>query len=243
VARGGDIRKRLGRRVGLEGLYSFWEPSYLYLHQERERAILRLLGRHGFRPLDDVNVLEVGCGSGTILREFLRFGVQPENAMGVDIDSEAIARARRRAPGVDLRVGDATRLPSPDGSFDLVLAFTLFTSIPDARERAAVATEVRRVLRPDGAVLWYDYWVNPINPETEALGLSEIRRLFGCDPLEARRVTLAAPLARALAPRSWIAASLVSKVPLLRSHWLAVVRPGARRADALPGSDEAAPTA
>jgi SAM-dependent methyltransferase len=125
------LRGALKRGVGFEGRYSLWEPAYLYIHQERERAILRLLGRHGFRPLTDAKVLEIGCGTGAVLRDFLRFGVQPANAVGIDIDSDALAIARARNPGIDFRTADAAELPNSDESFDLVLAFTLFTSIPD----------------------------------------------------------------------------------------------------------------
>src|SRR5215212_5265724 len=130
----GDIRRKLLRRVGLHGRYTLWEPSYLYIHQERERAILRVLGRNNIRPLDDKQVLEIGCGSGSILQEFVRLGVNPANAVGVDLDAEAIGRARRRDPRLDFRTADATALPIADSSIDLVLAFTLFTSIRDPDE-------------------------------------------------------------------------------------------------------------
>lgn len=219
------LRGALKRRVGLEDRYSLWEPAFLFIHQERERAILRLLNRHGLNPLTDVKVLEIGCGSGSVLREFVRFGVQPENALGVDIDPDALAIARARNPQIDVRTADAGELPTPDGSFDLVLAFTIFTSIPDASKRVAVAREVQRVLRPGGALLWYDFWVNPLNPDTQALGLAEIKRLFGHEPVESRRVTLAPPIVRAIAPRSWIACEVLGRLPFLRTHWLALVRP------------------
>jgi SAM-dependent methyltransferase len=225
VATAAGLRGALKERVGLEGRYSLWEPAYLYIHQERERAILRLLRRHGLHPLVDAKVLEIGCGTGAVLREFIRFGVQPANALGIDIDRDALAIARARNPGVDLRTADAAGLPASDGSFDLVLAFTVFTSIADANKRAAVASEVQRVLRPGGALLWYDFRVNPLNPDTQALGLAEIERLFGCEPVDSRRVTLAPPIVRALAPRSWIACELLARLPFLRTHWLALVRP------------------
>lgn len=131
----------------------------------------------------------------------------------------------RAEPWVDFRTADAAELPTSDESFDLVLAFTLFTSIPDASKRAAVAREVQRVLRPRGALLWYDFWVNPLNPDTQALGPADIKRLFGYEPVESRRVTLAPPIVRAIAPRSWIACELLGRLPFLRTHWLALVRP------------------
>jgi ubiquinone/menaquinone biosynthesis C-methylase UbiE len=221
---GTRIRGEFVRRLGLEGRWSLWEPSYLFIQQDRERAILRLLDRHGFRSLTGAKVLEIGCGSGFVLGEFIRFGLSPSNAVGVDTNDERIATARERFPQLDFRVANAAEMPFPDQTFDLVLAFTLFTSIPDPDERLAVADDVQRVLRPGGALLWYDYWINPTNPKTRALGLAEIRRLFGCEPVEAQRVTLAPPLARMFASRSWFACELLSKVPPLRTHWLALVR-------------------
>jgi len=217
-------RIELARRLTLEGRWSMWEPSYLYIQQDRERAILRLLGRQGFRPMTDTRVLEIGCGSGSVLGEFVRFGVSPSNAVGVDTNEERIAAARERFPQLDFRVANARKMPFPDRAFDLVLAFTVFTSIQDPAERDAVAQEVQRVLRPGGGLLWYDFWINPINPKTRALGISEIRRLFGRDPVEARRVTLAPPLARVFASRSRLACELLSQVPFFRTHWLALVR-------------------
>jgi ubiquinone/menaquinone biosynthesis C-methylase UbiE len=105
-----------------------------------------------------------------------------------------------------------------------VLAFTLFSSITDAEKRKAVAAEIVRVLRPGGGLLWYDFWTNPVNHDVEALGLGEVRRLFGREPVEAQRVTLAPPVARLLARHSRLLCELLAKLPLLRTHWLAFVR-------------------
>jgi ubiquinone/menaquinone biosynthesis C-methylase UbiE len=221
---GSRLRGEFIRRLSLRGRRSIWEPAYLYFQQERERAILALLGRHGFNPMTNTKVLEIGCGSGAVLADFLRFGVPPSNAIGIDVDERRVADASERYPQLEFRHADAARMPFPDRSFDLVLAFTVFSSIPDPAHRSLVANEVLRVLRPGGAVLWYDFWINPINSETKALGIAEIRRLFGREPTEARRITLAPPIARLLAKRSWIACELLSKVLIFRTHWLALVR-------------------
>jgi SAM-dependent methyltransferase len=204
--------------------YSLWAEGALYRYQERERAILQLLDRHGLRPLEDVRVIDVGCGAGGTLRDFLSYGASPGNLAGIDLLEDRISRAIRLAPHLDYRVADAAALPFQDDSFDLALAFTLFTSIKDPVIREEVAAEMLRVVRPGGGILWYDFWINPTNPNVEPLGLDEVRRLFGREPVEARRVTLAPPLARLLASRSWLACQLLSKLPLLRTHWLALLR-------------------
>lgn len=208
----------------LEPRYSLWDAAALFRHQERERAILQLLDRQRFRPLSDVRVLDVGCGSGGTLRQFLAYGSDPANLAGIDLLEIRIERARHAAPHLDYRVADAAALPFPDDSFDLALAFTLFSWINDPALRKRVADEIVRVVRPGGGVLWYDFWINPRNRDVTALGLDEVRRLFAREPAEAHRVTLAPPIARVLASRWWLACQLLAKVPLLRTHWLALVR-------------------
>jgi ubiquinone/menaquinone biosynthesis C-methylase UbiE len=218
------ISSLVTRHLSMEGRYSLWDPAQLYIRQERERAILKMLNRHGFRRLGTATVLEIGCGTGSILREFIRFGVNPSNATGIDIDEDRLEVARRAVEGVTFRSADAAQLPFDDASFDLVLAFTVFTSISDAAKRAAAASEILRVLRPGGALLWYDFRFNPINRETQALRLGDVRRLFGRKPIETRPITLAPPIVRIVAPRSWLACNLLETVPLLRTHLLALVR-------------------
>jgi hypothetical protein len=82
-----------------------------------------------------------------------------------------------------------------------------------------------RVLRPAGAVLWYDLRVdNPSNPDVRGVGRDEIAALFpGCHAALVR-ATLAPPLARLLAGRATGLARALAVVPFLRTHWLGVLR-------------------
>jgi ubiquinone/menaquinone biosynthesis C-methylase UbiE len=60
-------------------------------------------------------------------------------------------RARSRAPTPELLLGDATALPFPDASTDLVLSLGLLCCLTDAGADAAAA-EAWRVVRPGGFV-------------------------------------------------------------------------------------------
>jgi SAM-dependent methyltransferase len=205
--------------------YRSWMPGNFFLQQEGERGSTELLRRNGFLPLDDRRVLDVGCGSGRLIVRMSLLGARAENLAGVDLLEHEVDKARALAPHIDFRVGDATELPFEDGSFDLVTTFTTFSSMRADETRQAAAAEIRRVLRPRGAVLWYDFWVNPRNPEVQALGMKDIKRLFPGAEIDAKRVTLAPPIARRVAGVSWLAASLLDALPFLRTHWLALVRP------------------
>jgi ubiquinone/menaquinone biosynthesis C-methylase UbiE len=220
------IKRAYTRReeVQSDDRYSLWDREALFRSQSLERSVLAILDRHELRPLDDLRILDVGCGTGGVVRDFVRYGANPDNLVGVDLIPERVARAKHLAPTLDLRVANAAELPFEDDVFDLALAFTMFSSITDAALRTEVAAEMLRVLRPGGAVLWYDFWINPINSDVAGLRLAEIRRLFGREPAEARRVTLAPPISRRLAPRSFVACELVQLIPLLRTHWLALIR-------------------
>jgi SAM-dependent methyltransferase len=124
-----------------------------------------LLERSGRLPLGSRRVLDLGCGDGDVLAGLVRWGALPARLTGVDVRAEAVARAHARWPDLRFEVADATVLPHRDASFDLVLCFTLFTSILDDGVAQRVAGEIRRVLRPGGGLVWYDFRVgNPWNP-------------------------------------------------------------------------------
>ncbi len=219
------IRGAYARRSASD-CYSHFHPGHLLMVQQRERLMLRLLRRVGVSNLEQVRTLEVGCGSGNWLREFVRWGAQPDNLVGIDLLPDRIAEARRRCPpGVDLRCASAARLDFPAASFDLVLQSTVFTSILDADMRRQVAAEMIRVLRPEGIILWYDFRVdNPRNRDVRGVGGREIRALFSGCRVSLEPLTLAPPLARWLAPRSWLASSLLECIPWLCTHYLGTIR-------------------
>ncbi len=223
----GRIRDAYARRSA-DRRDSWFGPGHLFMIQERERGVLKRLHREGFERLDDKRILEIGCGKGTWLRDFVKWGARPEHITGIDLLPDRISEARRTCPpGIAFMCGSAAQLDVHSASHDLVLQSTVFTSILDSRMREAVAREMLRVLRPDGLILWYDYHVdNPANPDVRGVGRREIHRLFAGCRIDLERVTLAPPLARAIAPYSRIACQLLEAVPLLRTHYLGVIRKG-----------------
>jgi hypothetical protein len=83
-----------------------------------------------------------------------------------------------------------------------------------------VASEVRRVLRPGGALLWYDFRVgNPWNPHVRAMSRRSIRALFPGWRGSFRLVTLLPPLARRLGSLTPVFYPVLGTLPPLRTHW------------------------
>lgn len=96
------------------------------------------------------SLLEVGCGGGHYARVLARLLPVPLGAyLGLDRSPHMLALARRREPGHPFVIGDATRLPFADASFDLVLDGGALLHVLRWREALA---EARRVARA-GVVL------------------------------------------------------------------------------------------
>jgi len=117
----------------------------------------RLLGRGDREWIGERatgNVLEVAIGTGRNLRYYLN----ASSLTGVDISSQMLALARRRAEErglpVDLREGAAERLPVEDAAYDTVVCCLSLCSIPDP---AAAIAEMKRALVPGGPLLVVDH--------------------------------------------------------------------------------------
>lgn len=223
------IREVYEHRAG-DDRYSWFNDGHQMIIQSAERALLRSLRRAGITSLADRTILEVGCGTGQWIRALVRWGAQPSRVTGVDLLADRIASARRLcAPGSTLLAGSAAKLPFPDASFDIVLQSTVFTSILDDQLRAHAAAEMLRVLRPSGVLLWYDFFVdNPRNPDVRAVRRRDLERLFPACALDLRRTTLAPPIARWIAPRSWVAGTVLSVFPFLCTHYAGTIRRSGR---------------
>ena len=108
-------------------------------------------------------VLDVGCGTGTLLLAAAERVGATGGLHGVEPSPEMAARARSKAARrkVPLRIveGSADRLPYADGSFDAVLCTMVLHHLPASRAAPAIR-EFRRVLRPGGRVVVVD-WQRP----------------------------------------------------------------------------------
>jgi len=221
------ISAEYGRRVRElpADFYAWSKPANLLLHQHAMRGCLRVLTRASLFPLNETRILDVGCGDGTWLLEFIQWGADPSTLCGIDLLPERLSRAKLRIPQADIRPGCASELPWPDESFDLVTQFTVFTSILDPTLKETLASEMLRVLRPGGSILWFDFRLNnPSNPHVRGVRAEEIRRLFaGCE-VQLSSVLLAPPLARLIANWSWPLAECLHTVPLLRTHYAGLIR-------------------
>lgn len=103
-------------------------------------------------------VLEVGMGTGLNLPHYVP--PQLEQLVGIDPGLHRLAQKRSEQAGLSVELIDlsAEKIPKPDHSFDtVVLTFTL-CSIPEPVE---ALREMRRVLVPDGRLLYCEHGAAP----------------------------------------------------------------------------------
>jgi ubiquinone/menaquinone biosynthesis C-methylase UbiE len=212
-------------------LYSRFNVAQLFILHEREQRFLKLLSRHGCVPLETKTILEIGCGNGALLRDFVNWGARPENVTGIDVLPDRVAEATRLCPnGMQIQRGNAADLELPSGYFDLVVQSVVFTSVLDTEIKRRIAAEMLRVVKPEGLIFWYDYHMNnPRNPDVRGVGRQEIHELFPNCQIELQRITLAPPIARRVAPYSWLLCYLLSNIPWLCTHYIGVIRKKASR--------------
>ena len=217
-----DRKQRLAGR----DLYSMFNTANLFAVQQRQRALLTTLRRQGFSKLSTFRILEMGCGGGGVLAEFLSFGVLPQNLFGVDLLRDRLCHAKQQLSDSHFYHADGQQFPFPSQSFDLVMQFTALSSILDAGIKHNICKDMLRVLKPSGLILWYDFWLNPTNPQTRGIRPAEVRHLFPGCRYEFRRITLAPPIARRLASHSWGLCLFLESLKIFNTHYLAAVRPG-----------------
>lgn len=199
-------------------------PGNQAILKERRRAMQALLKAHGFWPLNSLRILDVGCGCGDVLASLQEWGAQPQNLYGVDLLPDRIREAKRRYPNLNFQCANAEHLEFPNGHFDLVLLFTVFSSILDDTMAQNIANEVARVLRPNGAVLWYDFrYRNPKNPHVRAMTKQHICHFFPNFEIHLLTITLLPPLARRLGKLTPLLYPLLATIPLLRTHYMALL--------------------
>jgi len=214
-----------GRNVQKTESYSLLNPPQLFTIQQRQRFILKCLRSHGFFPIHECRILELGCGSGGILLEYLSYGAASRNLHGADLLFDRVEMARNILSSLPLICADGQNLPYATHSFDLSMQFTVFSSILDNGVKANIAREMLRVTRPGSMILWYDFWINPTNPQTRGIRPAEIRRLFPDCTFEFHKITLAPPIARRLVPFSWGLALFLEGLRIFNTHYLVMISP------------------
>jgi SAM-dependent methyltransferase len=121
------------------------------LRSHRWRTVDNSAGYLVDRLVPGTDVLDVGCGPGTITVD-IAGRVAPGRVVGIDSAADAVGAAAEAAAGVpnlEVRVDDVYALEVADASFDVVHAHQVLQHLSDP---VAALREMRRVCRPGGVV-------------------------------------------------------------------------------------------
>ena len=120
--------------------------------------LIEALREHGIETADmaGLSVVELGCGWGRNLHQFVEMGIPARKIAGVDLIEHFISFGRSQNPGFNIAVGDATRTDFGDSAFDIVLLHTVLSAITDRDVHAQLLREARRLVRPSGLVIVFD---------------------------------------------------------------------------------------
>jgi len=145
------------------------------------------------KPEDDLDWLEVGCGTGALTAEILR-RCKPRSLTSIDPSEGFLARARANVPDERVRFqqGDAQALPAANSSKDIVVSALVLNFVPD-KEKAL--HEMKRVARRGATIAFYvwDYpgggvefmrafWTAATALDPSARDLTEDKRFPFCTP-------------------------------------------------------------
>lgn len=140
------------------GESSGWQLASASVAEARERYTMAVSGNAWAQelvqlaaPEEGDRVLNVACGTGVVARYAAPLVGPTGSVIGLDLNAGMLATARamlqRDGVAIVWREGDATALPFPDASFDLVCCREGLQYFPD---RATALNEMCRVLVPGG---------------------------------------------------------------------------------------------
>lgn len=210
------------------GLYTYFDEGHLYLVQQQDREMLCTLRTLGINAakLARMRIFEVGCGTGDLLRNFVRWGADPRLCVGADLRASAIKRGKMISPNIRMFHADCSDTTENSAFYDLVLQNIVFSSVLRDDFRQSLAREMIRITRPGGIIIWCDLrYNNPRNPNVRAVGKRELIKLFdGCKLDVCKPILLVPPIAKRLAPASRNLCDLLYIFRPLRGHYLASFR-------------------
>lgn len=145
-----------------------------------------------------IRMLEIGTGSGGIAHYF---GTHPQ--LRCEVDAVDIQDNRLVVEGYRYQQVHDTGLPFADQTFDVVLTNHVIEHVGDAKDQARHLTEIRRVMKPDGAgylavpnrwmltephyrLKFLSWWPRPLR--TPYLRFMRKGTYYDCEPLQMRQL-------------------------------------------------------
>lgn len=135
----------------LESQRTFWNTWNADNREDRISEVSRrqaevVTGWLDEQPGRNLDILEVGCGTGWLCPQLSRYG----RVTGTDLSDDVLRRAQARWPGVGFIAGDFATLPLGEASFDVIVSLEVLSHVAD---QEAFIARIAKLLRPGGLLL------------------------------------------------------------------------------------------
>jgi len=217
-----DILIRYKNREKFDYRYNLLNPWIYKGEQEKERYLIKWINSSPILPIEEKKLLEIGCGSGGNLLQFLRLGFSSENLVGNELLQERMNKARYRLPAVlKILPGNALDLAIQANQFDIVFQSMVFSSILDEKFKFQLSKKMWGWIREGGGILWYDFiYNNPWNKDVNGIPFSKVKEYFPEGYIKKWKITLAPPLSRIVTKIHPSFYNMFNLFPFLRTHIL-----------------------
>jgi len=167
-----------------ENTYTTLRDDILIFKQDTEKRLVKIIRESFNGDIKKLTVLEVGTGWGQRFRSFLDMGFESSNLYGIDLLQNFIESARKWSGDLNFICGDAQNLPYENDSFDIVFQCVAFSSIIDRNIIKNICSEMIRVVKDDGIIIWIDFGIKGQKKYYEgtqylqSIELNEIKSFF-----------------------------------------------------------------
>lgn len=135
----------------IESQRTFWN---MWNAENREASVGEVSRRQAEIVLDwlgglrrtDLDIIEVGCGTGWLCPHLARFG----RVTGTDLSDDVLRRAQTRWPHIRFVAGDFAALPLAAEAYDVVVSLEVLSHVADQR---AFIAQIANLLKPGGLLL------------------------------------------------------------------------------------------
>ncbi|MEO8615105.1 MAG: class I SAM-dependent methyltransferase [Luteolibacter sp.] len=135
-----------------------WNPLFSD-YQLTMRLSLLYLARESLRlvkcPLESMQILDIGCGTGRASRMYVDLGFRPEQITGMDLRPGTIQMAGKLNPAIRYLTQEELIQDSPR-QYDWISLVTVVSSLGTEEDRKFVVRQAEALLKPGGYLFYYD---------------------------------------------------------------------------------------
>jgi 2-polyprenyl-3-methyl-5-hydroxy-6-metoxy-1,4-benzoquinol methylase len=139
-----------------DNIYSLRSEAGRYFELRRLSCYLSIINRHRLN-FKDTRILDLGCHHGFYANLFAYLKRSSDDVCGYDFIDTYLDVAKRVNSSIEYSQQDVFELDDRNGQVDFILLNYLFGCIPEA-DAPGVAARIDSVLKPDGHILFFDFY-------------------------------------------------------------------------------------